>query len=155
MIEQRALWEQAFGGHAEAIAFVELLADISQTWDDLVDADADVPRERVDAAFFDALVVLPRNPFYREHFDALSPLVEMAALDWMTATDFEREPAGDVARRQHLLTLSMGLRDNLAAVAVKCVSLLRGPLAARHWSTVIREAVMAEPLAEYLAEFSE
>jgi len=72
-MNEREFLSQTLRGNIPAVDFCMLLAGISQTWDDLIDADKTVDGGQVNAAFWNALIALPANAFYRQHQDALSP----------------------------------------------------------------------------------
>jgi len=72
-------------GNEDAIAFVLDLWNVVCTWDDLVDKDKPRTDAEINAAFETALIDLPRNAFYAEHFNILNPLVASAILDWHTS----------------------------------------------------------------------
>lgn len=75
-------------------AFARSLWQIAHTWDDLVDRDVPVADEAINAAFIEALLVLPNNTFYRKHFRELQPLVAAAITDWLTANQLEKSGRG-------------------------------------------------------------
>ena len=72
---EHAFLYQVLRGHPEAVGFVTALGRISQVLDDLYDGDKPVTRPQLDETFWDLLVGLPANPFYRAHFAYLHPLV--------------------------------------------------------------------------------
>jgi hypothetical protein len=90
---------EALKGNADALAFVRAIALVLHTWDDLVDRDHDVDDAAINRAFWLALVELPRNAFYREHFNDLNAILVNAIVNWRIATNVERlraPPAGDL-----------------------------------------------------------
>jgi hypothetical protein len=73
---------------------------IVQCWDDLIDKDKSVSPETINRTFWTALVELPRNPFYRRHFDVLNPLWITGIQNWHAANTFEAggsEPELEIA----------------------------------------------------------
>ena len=128
-------------GHTAAIDFVLTLHEIVETWDDLIDEDS-VTDKAVNAAMYAALVTLPRNLFYREHFTLLSPVIEAAVFDWLTANEFE-------GRREHLHT-SYILRCAGLAVTVMCARIIGGP----DWAIEVNNELrtMGDTWTEYAAK---
>lgn len=132
-------------GDSGAIAFIQVLATVSQIWDDLIDRDVSVSDTEINRAFQLLLVDLPRNVFYAKHFAELQPIVEQAILDWYDANQLER---GD----EHDKMLSYVFRDSLTNILIRCALLVGGWDWAREVSCDIRRSVYDEPLAEYLKE---
>jgi len=127
-------------GNHEAAAFCESLGAISQAWDDLIDTgDA----AGMNGAMTAALVSLPANPFYREHFTHLQPLVQASIIDWLTANELERGSPHDK-------TLAFVLRDSLTAVVIQCAAIVGGLPWAIANAPRIRRAMQQEPLSHYL-----
>lgn len=118
-MDQREFLLEVLCGDVAAVEFVERFAGLCQVWDDLVDRDKPVTPEQVSETFIDALVHIPRNPFYQRHLPELQPIIEQLILDWLTANELER---GD----RHELTLAFVLRERLASLVVRCASLLGG-----------------------------
>lgn len=74
-----------------AADYVEMVCNVAHVWDDLIDRDKDVSDEVISEAFFEALIRLPRNPFYRKHFDHLNSVLMNSISNWQVATKLERE----------------------------------------------------------------
>lgn len=85
--EQLVAWVTR--GDVEAARFCLDVCTIVQCWDDLIDRDKPVPPETINRTFWTALVELPRNPFYRRHFDVLNPLWITGIQNWHAANTFE------------------------------------------------------------------
>lgn len=107
-------------GNQDAAALIMVLHSIAETWDDLVDRDKPVSDNKKHYAFYSALVTLPRNPFYRQHFETLNPLIEMSIFDWLTANEFER--TGDLEK----LHLAHGLRFSSLSLTTMCARIIGG-----------------------------
>lgn len=71
-----------------ALAFVQ----IASVWDDLTDGDRELDVEQLHAAFWNALVSIPLNPFYRRHIDMLQPLIQNGIYGWHNANTMQRTP---------------------------------------------------------------
>jgi hypothetical protein len=118
---------------------------IVETWDDLVDGDKPVPEGAINSAFHKALIDLPRNAFYRQHFNVLNPLIESAILDWTAANVMEHRRDGDDLRRAYVLRSNI---FNLTTMAARIIGGVEWgqQVAVKQWS-------MLEPWAEYSKEF--
>jgi len=127
-----------------AVAFCETLFRISQTLDDLVDRDRSVSDDAIMSAFWQALIELPANPFYRQHEPYLRPLMASALQDWRDSVALER--AGDT----HGRTLAFVLRDQLTGLVVQCAYLLGGATWMTQVSTAIRQHFHEDTLEQYL-----
>jgi hypothetical protein len=91
-------------GDAVAIAFIDSIRSIAHAWDDIIDRDHPQDDNAINAAFAEALVILPRNPFYAAHFQVLSPLVMSSILSWIGATRMERDNGTEHDLRVALVT---------------------------------------------------
>lgn len=141
--DQRAALEHAFKGNEDAVGLIDMLAGASQTWDDLIDKDKPVSDESINGMMLDLLVNLPRNPFWRAFRDELQPIIEQCIIDWMSANTLEKA-------YRHDRTLAFVLRDNLAAVAIRCATIIGGMQWAIEVAPEIRRTLHDEPLDEYL-----
>jgi hypothetical protein len=145
-MSERAKLNDFLQGNADAVEMITLLGEISQTWDDLIDQDKGVSRERISNAFIKCLSTLPRNAFYREYQLELLPVIEMAMLDWLSANDLE---AGN---NRHELSLAYVLRDSLIAVLIRAMTLIGGLDYARRRGAEVRAYFHDETLEDYLQE---
>jgi hypothetical protein len=87
--EYRILLQGWLKGHQEAYTLVLTLFEIAHTCDDLTDRDKTVETSAVQQAFWQALIDLPRNRFYVEHFALLNGAVQTAFLNWQVANCLE------------------------------------------------------------------
>lgn len=133
---------QALNGNMAAVDFCQRLFRISQTLDDLIDKDREVTGDDIKLAFWDALIELPANLFYRKHFDYLHPIVVASFLDWEDATDLEK---GDDNGKD----IAFVLRDAIGQIIIHCAILIGGRKHARSWSVKIRKHIMNESLTDY------
>ena len=76
-------------GDRDAARFLLTIVGVLHTWDDLIDLDHDVTPAEINAAFFAALVELPRNRFYAENFGILNPVLLSAINNWHVANLLE------------------------------------------------------------------
>ena len=95
-------------GNSDAINLLLAVNQIIETWDDLIDKDRQLSDERVNLAFYNALVTVPNNNFYIEHRQYLTPIIIQAINTWLDANKLER---GDVNDRAIAYTLRfMGIQ---------------------------------------------
>lgn len=113
-----------------------------ELWDDLIDKDP-ASDERVNNAFYLALVTLPRNPFYRENFALLNPLMESAVFDWWTANEYETE-------KKHLHTAYM-LKTGIHTIITMSARIIGGAEWAKQVNSDMRS--LGETWEQYSKEF--
>ena len=106
-------------GHHDAIEFCLMFFELTQIWDDLVDGDKDVPCGTISTAFKLALIQIPQNRFYVEHFHQLQPIIRLGILDWETANILEHLSMND-------RVLAYVLRDSVGAVILECARIIGG-----------------------------
>jgi hypothetical protein len=82
-------------GQADAIEFIHMAFTIAHTCDDLTDRDQTVETGTMQQAFWLALIDLPRNRFYVEHFALLNGALQTAFLNWQVANRLEQMPEGN------------------------------------------------------------
>lgn len=90
-MEFKTLIQEVCAGHEDAEAFLTAMVGVLHIWDDLIDKDKPITDDMVNAAFWDALITLPRNTFYMRHFGDLNPILVTAIMSWKTANGFEHE----------------------------------------------------------------
>ena len=144
--DEHAFLCRVLPNHPAAVAFCETLFRISQTLDDLVDRDRPVSDEAVMSAFWQALIELPANPFYRQHELYLRPLMAGALQDWRDSVTLER--SGD----HHGRTLAFVLRDQLTSLVIQCAYLVAGEQWMNQVSVAIRQHFHEDGLDDYLTE---
>lgn len=134
---------QVLQGDQHAVSYCETLFRISQTLDDLVDGDNPVTSDTVFNAFYDALVELPGNPFYRANEPTLRPMMRLALQDYRDSVLLEQQGG-------HGQTLAFVLRDQLTSIVVQCAGMVGGNDWMRQVSTSIRAFFHEESLQDYL-----
>ena len=144
---ERAFLQHVLKDHAAAILFCEALFRVSQTLDDLIDGDKPVTGDAIYAAFWEAMIDIPGNPFYRAHEPILRPLMAAALQDWRDSVTLERD--GD----HHGRSLAFVLRDQLTSLVVQCAGLIGGFDWMQEVSAQIRRHFHEDKLADYLHEF--
>lgn len=112
-----------------AADYVEMVCDIAHFWDDLIDRDQDLSDEEINKAFFQMLVSLPRNAFYRRHFDHLNSILLNAVSNWQVATKLERD-GGD-----YETSISFVLRSSYIDLVTQSALLIGG----QQWACMVGE----------------
>ena len=77
-------------GNEDAVGMMETLGEISQVWDDIHDG-GNWNSLMLNRMMHAALIELPRNPFYRQHEQALLPAMEAAIVQWEACNKIERD----------------------------------------------------------------
>lgn len=90
-LSNRELIATVTRGDAEAAAFLEMVVEILHFWDDLVDRDQPITPDLINARMWQALILLPRNLFYRAHFSDLNPVLAIAIQNWICANSMEQD----------------------------------------------------------------
>lgn len=147
--DEHAFLTQVLPQCPDAVAFCETLFRISQTLDDLIDKDQPVSDDAIVSAFWQALIELPGNPFYRRHELYLRPLMAGALQDWRDSVLLER---GD---DDHGKALAFVLRSQLTSLVVQCAYLVGGEDWMNHVSEPIRRHFHDHSFAEYLTDLEE
>lgn len=142
--DEHAFLCRVFPNAPAAVAFCETLFRISQTLDDLIDRDRPVSDEAIISAFWQALIELPANPFYRQHELYLRPLMAGALQDWRDSVALER------SHDHHQRTLAFVLRDQLTSLVIQCAYLVGGEAWMTQVSVPIRRHFHEDTLSDYL-----
>lgn len=145
MNERLRFLEWALQGNGDAIALCESLAFVAHLWDDVVDRDVALDEDRVNRAFWTALIDVPANPFYQRHQHRLAPVMRQIAVDWMEANQLEREG-------RHERTIAFTLRSGINGFVVQCAYIVGGFDWMREVSRAVRRQWHTETLDEYIAE---
>ena len=78
-------------GDKLAVEYIEIICDVAHKWDDLIDKDKVLSDDDINKLFFDILIKLPRNTFYRKNFEHMNSVLMNAISNWQVATQLERE----------------------------------------------------------------
>ena len=116
----------AFKGDEDAISFIGLIHEIVHTWDDLIDEDFVVP-DRVNSAFFSALVGIPGNRFFAEHRAVLIPIIAAGCMNYEIANSFEDTGC------ESDIDIAYTIRYSIADVAVHVALIIGG----REWVSIV------------------
>lgn len=119
-LKRDEVFAEHLANREDAIAFNLQMCDVLHLWDDLIDRDKPVHPVDINRGFQAALVDIPRNTFYREHFDRLNPLVSACILSWHTANKWEAED------RLNDLRLAFVVRSDYINLFLASVAIVRG-----------------------------
>jgi len=114
-------------GHRQAVDFIRIVFDILHVCDDLTDRDVTVSTVQVQQAFLDAMITLPRNVFYVEHFVLLNGALQTAILNWHAANRMELT---DVP---HAKEVAFVLRSSYVDLVTLCAWIIGG----QDWSVQV------------------
>lgn len=152
LLEQHPIVSKMVGGHKLALEFLRMMAQVLHAWDDLVDKDKGVLGDcDINDAFTLALVRLPRNSFYREHFDDLNPILTVAIINWRIATAVERRGAApDDGWNSADLQWAYVIRSTYVDLVTMSAAILHGPDHAATMGIELRQWAHSEGFVKYL-----
>ena len=130
-------------GDPDALAFLLDVHTIVELWDDLIDRDKALAPADINAAFYAAMITLPRNAFYQRNFTLLSPVLEAAIMDWHTANSLEAQGVN--------LQMSYALRCGVQMLTVMAARITGGIEWAKQVGVELRG--MGDTWADYSAQF--
>ena len=142
---ERKLLLDYLQGDVVAAEFCAEVLHVLHFWDDLIDRDKPVSDDDINQAMWRALVELPRNAFYRQHFDQLNPVLMIAISDWLTATRAEREPDACLDK----LVTTFVIRSSYLNVIVMAGIIVGGPGYGLRMAQPLREYFHREGLLTY------
>lgn len=135
-------------GHTGAIAFIDLVFSVAHTCDDLTDGDKTITASEVQDSYWKALIELPRNMFYVEHFALLNGALQLAFLNWHIANRLELE---DTANAKEIAFI---LRSSYADLVTLCAWAIGGTEWAKLVGYESRLYTSREGFASYLHSLS-
>lgn len=109
-------------GNKAAAEFIEMICSIAHTWDDLIDKDKELENHAINKAFFEALVRLPRNLFYKTNFDHLNSVLLNSISNWQIATKLERTDS------EHETSIAFILRSSYVDLITQSALLIGGEI---------------------------
>ncbi len=120
-----------------------MLWQVTQVFDDVADNDP-VQRADLDAAIWNTLVAMPKNPFFQQHAGDLLSATASLILKWQASDVAER--VGNASAKSYMW------RAGYYDVILLVVQLVHGPAAA----TAVAHKIMGlygETLDDYVKEF--
>ena len=139
--DESAFLNQILLGDIDAIKYCQIIFRASQVLDDLIDGDK-VEDKAVINTFWEILIDLPKNEFYRANVDALVPMMQVFLQDWEDATNLEKE--GD-----HEQNIAFTLRDTIGSLIIHVAHIVGG----RDWGKAValpvRKHVHEDSLKQY------
>jgi len=148
MNKENQIIAQALQNNQEAIAYCTMIFEASQVWDDMIDGDKAVDKEAINSVFWNILVAMPGNSFYRQNVDSITPIIMQSITDWHVANALEDGS-------EHEQSIAFVLRDSVSALLIHCATLIGGYKWARQVAPEIRKAIHNETLEDYKAGFGE
>lgn len=140
------LLNEVFKGDRDAVRLALRLAELSHIWDDLVDGDKPCTPERINRAFWLALVQIPANPFYDENRHLLRPVMVTSIVNWEIANQYERMDDAEKHALAHVMRYAVA--DMLLLMAFI--------IGGKDWVTAVgprlRAACQKDTLDHYLSE---
>lgn len=142
------LLDWAFKENLHAIQCVEILANSSQTLDDLWDKDKEVSGEQCVSMVLSLIVDLIRNPFYQAHQAAMTRIIERSIMQWIEANDIERDG------NETDLRVSYIIRSSITDAIIEMAYLLGDRNWGREVAKVLRKTIYSdnESFEQYLTE---
>lgn len=136
-----------FQGNPYAMNLASDLIAISQIWDDLIDRDNPVSAAEINQMMMKA-ILLPKNPFYRQHQNELLPILEDRLFTWLDANRLEQIGTARV------LEVSYIIRSVITDIVIHIAYLIGGFEWRQQAAEAIRLAIYIdnEPFGVYLAE---
>lgn len=110
----------AMCGDTSAVEFVSALANVMHFWDDLIDKDKVLRDEDINRAMELALLTLPTNQFYQQHFWVLHPILRNAITNWHIATRIER------SNDESTYPIAFILRSAAVDIITACATIIGG-----------------------------
>lgn len=82
-------------GDPHAVDFIRYWGGVCELWDDLVDNDKIITRNRVDSVFWTILTELPLNPFFDRYKHQLIPILVTGINAWQDSNELEKGTVSD------------------------------------------------------------
>ena len=118
---------------------------VAHFFDDLIDRDVALDDATILKALWATMVDIPRNRFYREHFDLINPVVMTAIHSWMTATGWEK--AGGMCLDR--AATAFVIRSDYLNVLLMCATIVGGPHYSASMASWLREQFHSEGVSKY------
>ena len=103
-----ALLRELLCGDEDAVAFYRCVANLSHTYDDLIDGDKAVSPQELHKFVWTALFDLPLNPFFDRFQGTLRPLLMTGVLNWIAANEMEASGSKEELRVAHVTRYAVG-----------------------------------------------
>ena len=143
---QRDFLRYALRDNTSAVLFCELIINVSQTLDDLIDKDKPISDGDIFQSYWEALIEIPANQFYRANDLTLRPLMAAVLQDWKDSVTLERDGT------HHSKTLAFVLRDQLTGFIIQCCYLTGGYEWMQQASMEVRQYFQPESFEGYITE---
>lgn len=136
-------FSKSLGLPPDAVDWLIQLYQVTQFFDDVADG-GEVQRSDLNAALWNVLVSMPRNPFFQTHASDLTPMVAAQILKWQASDRAERKGAADEK--------SYMWRAGYYEIVLLVVALAHGHEAATNAADAILR-IYGEKFDDYMKEF--
>lgn len=133
-----------FQGNQEAVDLALMLVHILDVWDDLVDKDREPSEEEINRMMWFCISGLPRNRFYRQFQDELTPIFEVGVFNWIAADELKRRGG------QKELEVANVIRHSVSDLFVHIARLIGGFQWAATVTPEIKLLAQNDTLEEYM-----
>ena len=138
--------EEAVQGDPEALGFLRAMARVLHFFDDCMDRDKPISDAAIEESLWLSLVTLPRNAFYRKHFESLNPILVTAIVNWRIANDLERQRKPT----KNDLTIAFIIRSTYVDLVTMSATIIAGADWAVAHGPAIRRWAHKETLIGYI-----
>ncbi len=145
-MRQEELIHQCLCGNESAINLAFMLAEISQTFDDLVDGDKVIVKQDIYRVLQLSMIELHYNVFWRENFTEILPLLNAGITGWIAANDIEER------KDANLMHVSLITKSAFTPILLHMATLCGGSEHARECAPLIYQHVFDESLGDYMDE---
>lgn len=135
-----------FCGDQNLVDLRALLAELSHTWDDIVDGDKPVGEEAINRAFGICLISLPQNPLYRAIQGAVLPMWVTVISAYQAGNRLERE------KEAHGIEISHSLRYAAGHIFAYAIHVALGEERAAAIMPIVWKDIVAERFDDYKTE---
>lgn len=120
---------------------------VAHVWDDMIDKDVERSEEDINKAFWISLIGIPNNPFVRNFWGVLYPVMANSIMNYIAANDLERE--GTEQQRE----IAYNARHAPGDIAITVAGLLGGyEWAAQHAAELKAMANERDSMQNYMQE---
>lgn len=79
-----------FHGNQEAVDLALMFVYVCDIWDDLIDKDREPTPDEINRMMWFCISSIPRNRFYQQFHNELTPIFEVGIFNWIAADQLKR-----------------------------------------------------------------
>ena len=79
-----------FDGNQDALDLFRAFVEVAHVWDDLIDADKEIDKDKINLVFYLCLYTIPKNPVYRAFQSELLPIIQNGIVGYLVANEYEK-----------------------------------------------------------------